>query len=480
MTRVAFATLGCRVNQADTQELRQRLEAAGCRAVPFEAPADVVVINTCTVTSRAELSGRQLIRRAARTHPNARIVVTGCWAQMAPEAVAALPGVGLVMGGRERDRIDDWVSAVSRVPLEVVADASADHSAASGRQPGASGHGDDPDSPLGIVDRPVEDATEGRSPAAAAVGTDKAVAVRQRAGRAAARTRAFLKIQDGCQHRCAFCIVPYARGASRSRDPGHIADRVAELVEAGHPEVVLTGVDMGHYGADLVPRTTLARLLRDLAGVPGLRWLRLSSLLPAYLTAELVEAVTTIPVIAPHFHIPLQSGSDRVLRRMRRPYTAALYRRVVESLAKAMPALGLGTDVIAGFPGELEEDFAQTLDLVTALPFSYLHVFPYSVRQGTEASGLSGRLPAQVTAARSQQLRRLGDLKNLAFRRRLMGGIEEVLVLATRDRETGRLVGLTGNYVEVAFRGADALVGRLARVRVTEVHGQRTEGEWNA
>jgi threonylcarbamoyladenosine tRNA methylthiotransferase MtaB len=456
MTRVAFATLGCRVNQADTRELQQQVEAAGCQAVPFESPADVVVINTCAVTSRAELSDRQLIRRAARQHPNARIVVTGCWAQTAPGAVAALPGVDLVVGGRDRHRVGDWISALSRAEL-------------GGGRPGR-----DVDSPASI--EPGDRAPAGRTLTQGPTRpSDEAPE-----GARAARTRAFLKIQDGCQHRCAFCIVPYARGGSRSREPGRIADRVAELIAAGHVEVVLTGVDMGHYGADLVPRTTLARLLRDLAGVPGLRWLRLSSLLPAYFTEELIEAVTTMRVIAPHLHIPLQSGSDRILRRMRRPYTTALYRRVVERLAAERPAFGLGTDVIAGFPGEEAEDFAATRDLIAALPFSYLHVFPYSTRPGTEAARLPGRPPGRVAAERSRQLRELGAQRNLAFRRRLVGEIEEVLVLATRDRATGALVGLTGNYVEVTFEGSDALVGQLARVRVTGAGPDRTEGVWSA
>jgi threonylcarbamoyladenosine tRNA methylthiotransferase MtaB len=446
MTRVAFATLGCRVNQADTRELQERLEAVGCRTVSVEAPADVIVINTCTVTSRAELSDRQVIRRAARAHPDARIVVTGCWAQTAPDAVAALPGVDLVVGTRERHRIAEWIGALAR--SRPGADGGV---GAPGDRAGRPAHAADPAGPL-----------DG--------GAGRAVA-------GAARTRAFLKIQDGCQHRCAFCIVPLARGASRSRDPGWVVDRVAALTGAGHPEVVLTGVDLGHYGADLVPRTTLARLLRALAEVPGLRWLRLSSLLAAYFTPELVEVVTTIPLIAPHFHVPLQSGSDRILRSMRRPYTTALYRRVVEQLVAARPALGLGTDLIAGFPGEHPEDFALTRDLVSALPFSYLHVFPYSDRQGTEAWGRPDHLPPRETAERSRQLRRLGQRKNLEFRRRLLGTTEEVLVLATRDRDTGGLVGLTGNYVEVTFAGPDELVGRLARVRITDVHPDRTEGE---
>jgi threonylcarbamoyladenosine tRNA methylthiotransferase MtaB len=295
--------------------------------------------------------------------------------------------------------------------------------------------------------------------------------------RVAGRSRAFLKVQDGCQHRCAFCVVPFARGASRSLEARVVLDQARLLLEAGHPEIVLTGVDLGHYGADLLPRTTLSALLRGLFPLPGLRWVRLSSVLPAYFTPDLLDLVTTSPRIAPHFHVPLQSGSDRVLRLMRRPYNTRMYRAVVERLAAAIPSLGLGADLIVGFPGEREADFEATLALVEALPFSYLHVFPYSPRTGTEAAGLGDAVDERTIGRRGRALRELGRRKNLEFRRRLAGGAAEVLVLETRDRATGRLVGLTGNYVEVQFDGPDALVGRLARVRVTGVEGDRTLGE---
>jgi threonylcarbamoyladenosine tRNA methylthiotransferase MtaB len=432
MPTVAFATLGCRLNQVDTQEMQARLEARGFRTVPFESAADVVVVNSCTVTARAEVSDRQMVRRAARRSPHARIVVTGCWAQTDPRAAAAV-GADLVVGNADKHRIAEL----------------------------------------------VEDLVTGARPAAAREHVSdiaRVTALRPAPlARAVGRSRAFLKVQEGCQHRCAFCIVPMARGASRSLEPALVVDQARRLVEAGHPEIVLTGVDLGHYGADLVPRTTLAALLTALAGVSGLRWIRLSSLLPAYFTEPLIEVVTGSPVIAPHLHVPLQSGSDAVLRRMRRPYHAGLYRRLAERLARAMPRLGLGTDLIAGFPGETDADFAATRDLVQALPFSYLHVFAYSDRRGTEAAGLDGRVAPGVVARRSGELRELSRAKNLAFRRALAGGVHEVLVLETRDG--GDLVGLTGNYVEVAFAGGDTLVGTMTRVRVTAATAERTLGE---
>jgi threonylcarbamoyladenosine tRNA methylthiotransferase MtaB len=290
------------------------------------------------------------------------------------------------------------------------------------------------------------------------------------------RTRAFVKVQDGCQHRCAFCIVPLARGPSRSRAPAAVVDQVRALVEAGHHEIVITGVDLGHYGADLTPRTSLAALLRTLDGIRGLRRLRLSSVLPAYFTPELLEAITSLASVAPHLHVPLQSGSDRVLRRMRRPYNTRLYIKLIQRLAEGIPALGLGTDLIVGFPGETEDDAAATEELVAALPFSYLHVFPYSDRKGTEAVRLENHLPTRVVAERSRRLRQLSDSKAEAFAESLRGTRQDVLVLGTRDRMSGRLVGLTGNYLEVLFDGSDSLMGRIASVHVRSVERRAVEG----
>jgi threonylcarbamoyladenosine tRNA methylthiotransferase MtaB len=247
-----------------------------------------------------------------------------------------------------------------------------------------------------------------------------------------------------------------------------VKDHVRRLVEGGHPEIVLTGVDLGHYGADLVPRASLASLLAGLVEIPGLRWLRLSSLLPAYFSEALVAVVTGSPVIAPHLHVPLQSGSDRMLRAMRRPYTVAAYRRVVERLATAIPRLGLGTDVIVGHPGETADDFAATRGLLEALPFSYLHVFPYSPRPGTEAARRPERVASTVVAERARQLRELGAAQGRRFRAAMVGRSEEALVLERVDSRSGALTALTGNFLEVSFAGPDRLRRRVARVRVTD------------
>jgi threonylcarbamoyladenosine tRNA methylthiotransferase MtaB len=423
-TTISFVTLGCRLNQVDTHQMQARLEARGFRTVEAAGAADVVVINTCAVTARAEVSDRQAIRRARRGSPAARVVVTGCWAQTSPAAVAGLEGVDLVVGNADKARLPDLLDGLLAGPRGL------------------------PRLEVGDVD-------------GAAL---EAVAPRPNLN---GRARAFVKVQDGCQHRCAFCIVPFARGGSRSLAPAIVEEHVRRLVESGHPEIVLTGVDLGHYGADLRPRASLATLLTGLVRLRGLRWLRLSSMLPAYFTDEVLDILTSAPAIAPHFHVPLQSGSDRILRAMRRPYTTAIYRRVVERLAGAIPRLGLGADVIAGFPGETGADFAATLELVGALPFSYLHVFPYSPRPGTAASALPGRLDPRTVADRARSLREVDAARRQAFQAMMVGRTEDVLVLERRGGERGELIGLTGNYVEVAFAGPDHLRRRVARVRVT-------------
>jgi threonylcarbamoyladenosine tRNA methylthiotransferase MtaB len=430
---VAFATLGCKLNQYDTAEMQALLEAEGFRTVPFEAPAQIYVVNTCTVTARADHSGRQAIHRAVARNPEAVIVVTGCYAQTNPAAIADIPGVDLVLGTPDRYGLPGLLGEVrKRVrPLVRVSDVFA-----SRRVPAI----------------PLRQFVPGY-------------------------TRAFVKVQDGCQHRCSFCIVPFARGASRSQPVGVVVEQVESLVAAGYREMVLTGVDLGHFGWDLAPRTSLAALVRRLLDVRGLGRLRLSSVLPAYFTEELIEIVTAERRVCRHLHVPLQSGSDRVLRAMRRPYNARLYRALVERLAAAVPDLGLGTDVITGFPGETDEEFGATSALLAALPFTYLHVFSYSDRRGTEAARRAApRVPAGEVRRRTARLRRLGAARQAAFRGAQIGRMLDVLVLEQRDRASGALVGLTDNYLEVAFDGPDTLMRGFARVRASGLAGDRLGG----
>jgi threonylcarbamoyladenosine tRNA methylthiotransferase MtaB len=426
---VAFATLGCRLNQVESQEMRALVEQAGYRAVDPGAPAQVYVVNTCTVTSRADFSDRQAIRRITRANPSALVVVTGCLAQTNPDALARMPGVDLVVGNQEKYRLPDLLASLAKRER--------------------------PEVRVG----PIAEARE-----------IPAVPVRRIAG----RSRAFVKIQDGCQHRCAFCIVPAARGRSRSQEPAAVVEQVQSLVGEGYGEVTLTGVDIGHYGWDLHPRTSLAALINQLAEVRGLRWLRLSSVLPAYFSPALIEAVVSLRAVVPHQHLPLQSGSDRVLRLMRRPYNVRMYRALAERLAVAIPDLGLGADVIVGHPGESAADFEATMTLVRELPLSYLHVFAYSDRKGTEAAAMADRVPGHVIRDRSRRLRALGVEKSLAFRQKLVGRSVEALVL--EDRASA----LTANYVEVDLEGSAGIPRSFARVRVTQADARGTRGEWEA
>jgi len=430
MKTVGFATLGCRLNQVESQEMRALVEQAGFRAVEEGEAAHVYVVNTCTVTSRADFSDRQAIRRIIRANPDALVVVTGCLAQTDPDALRRMPGIDLVLGNQEKYRLPELLGSLVKR--------------------------DSPDVRVGRI----ADARDVPSAPVARMG---------------GRSRAFVKIQDGCQHRCAFCIVPAARGRSRSQEPKVLVEQVGALVETGYGEITLTGVDIGHYGWDLVPRTSLAALVARLAEVEGLRWLRLSSVLPAYFSPELIEAVTTVPIVAPHLHLPLQSGSDRVLRRMRRPYNTAMYRALAEKLAAAIPDLGLGADVIVGHPGEADADFEATMAFVAELPLSYLHVFAYSDRKGTEAARMGDRVPASRIRERSARLRGLGAEKSLAFRRGLLGRSVEVLVLDGRQAE-GTLTGLTSNFVEVTFAGPEGLRRRFATVRLTEADRRGARG----
>ncbi len=431
MTTVSFATLGCKLNQVESQEVQGLLESRGFRTVPFDGPAQICVINTCTVTGKADFSDRQMIRRAVARNPNAFIVVTGCYAQTDPGSIARIPGVDLIVGSQEKYRLADLLGSLEkRIEPEIR----------------------------------VGEIRQARSIPVAPIASHSG------------RSRAFVKIQDGCQHRCAFCIVPYAKGGSRSQEPKVVLDQVYQWVESGYREVVLTGVDMGHYGWDLIPRTTLAALLGQIVEISGLKRLRLSSILPAYWSPELIELVASSPIICPHQHIPLQSGSDRVLRRMRRPYNTKMYRILVESLAERISALGLGTDVIAGFPGESEEEFQETVNFIESLPLTYLHVFSYSPRKGTEAARLPDPVPAPVIRLRSEALRTLGRAKNLAFRTQRVGTTMEVLVLESRDKATGLLTGLTGNYLEVLFDGPDELMRGFVDVTITESRPDRTLG----
>jgi len=424
--RVAFATLGCKVNQYDTATMETALRDA-CEIVPFAAGADVFVVNSCTVTDRADAESRQLARRARRLNPRGRVILTGCFAQTSPRR-AALPEVDYVIGV---GRLPDILRAVhDQLP---------------------------PDGGRILVDD-LRKATR--------VSTLGAEVF-------SGQTRAFLKVQEGCDLFCTFCIVPFARGRSRSVEPRRVLAEIERLAARGFREVVLTGIHLGGYGRDLTPALTLADLVEMIDERAPVPRVRLSSIDPPEVTRRLVELVARSAVLCPHFHVPVQAGADAVLHRMRRLYDGALVRDVAAEVTRALPDAALGTDVIAGFPGEGEADFEASLQLLAEARFSYLHVFPYSRRSGTTAAKARDHLPAETIAARARSLRLLGARLRDAFAERFVGSALDVLIESTRDRATGCLTGYSRNYVRTLLDGPDTLINREVCVRAVARRGAR-------
>ncbi|TMQ51020.1 MAG: tRNA (N(6)-L-threonylcarbamoyladenosine(37)-C(2))-methylthiotransferase MtaB [Candidatus Eisenbacteria bacterium] len=395
--RVSFCTLGCRLNQYDTSALRARLLSQGMvEARAEEGAADVVLVNTCTVTGRADQEARQLIRKLHRESPGARIVVTGCYAQRAPEEVRAIPGVTAVLGTADRDDPDRLMRAVGW----------------NGRAAAGTG------SPAGEgVGAPFLGVGPARAP------RDFTTQAPLHVG----RSRALLKIQDGCDSFCSYCIVPYVRGRSRSLARAEVLERARRLLETGFTEIVLTGADLGSYGKDLGEREALARLAVALLSLGPDHRVRLSSIEPNKLGPRIVEMIGAEPRLCRHLHLPLQSGSNRVLGAMRRGYTREEYAAILDRVVARGP-VGIGADVIVGFPGEGEEEFAETLQFLWDQPVTFLHVFRYSPRPGTRAARLEAGEPAATVRERAESLRKLGEEKLRAFRRSLLGSTLPVVM----------------------------------------------------
>lgn len=429
--KVAFTTLGCKVNRYDTAAMETALLGQGDLVVDFAEGADVYVVNTCTVTDRADAESRQLARRARRLNPRARIILTGCFAQASPEQAAAVGEA-------------DYVVGIGRLP-DVLRAVRGELGPADGR----------------VL---VDDLRK-----ADRVATLGAEVFR-------GQTRAFLKVQEGCDLFCTFCIVPMARGRSRSVAPQLVLSELRRLAERGFQEVVLTGIHLGGYGADLQPRVELADLVEMIAGQRVVPRVRLSSIDPPEVTPRLLRLVAQGDVFCPHFHLPIQAAADRVLQRMRRKYDVACLRDVIAEITRVLPEAALGTDVIAGFPGETAEEFNAGRALIESLPFTYLHVFPYSRRRGTTAAKLPGQVPPADIRSRACALRQVGMEKRVAFADRWVGRDVAVLAEATRDRRKGLLSGYSRHYVRVLFEGSDACINAEVPLRVLERHGDRLLG----
>jgi threonylcarbamoyladenosine tRNA methylthiotransferase MtaB len=420
-----IVTLGCKLNQADSSALEHRLRLLGLTRA--QDAADFVVLNTCTVTSGADREARQIVRRLRRAHPDATLVVAGCYAERDGGALASLPGVDHVVGMR------DAAARVAAIALERFGTAAADGALVLGRF--------------------------GETGACSPQESD--------------RTRAFLKIQDGCDLRCSYCIIPSVRGGSRSLPADAVVARARALQETGTREVVLTGVNTGDWGRDLEPASRLHDLLaRLLDEVPDLR-VRLNSLEPRTVTAEIVRLMAESGGrLARHLQVPLQSGSDGVLARMRRNYRTADYARLAGSLAMAVPDAGLGADVIAGFPGESEAEFEETFRFIAGSPLAYLHVFPYSARPGTPAAQAAPVLPP-VRKERVARLRALGASLSLRFRKRFEGRTLQALVLHGR-RADGHLRALTDNFIDLSIASEAPFENRIVAARIVEATPEDT------
>jgi threonylcarbamoyladenosine tRNA methylthiotransferase MtaB len=472
-------TFGCKVNQGDTAGMARELTGLKWCAAALGAAPDLVIVNTCTVTQRADQQARQAIRRLAREHPETPIWVTGCYAQRAPAEVAALPGVQAVFGNQEKGRLAPLLSECNQ---QMEPDA-APGALGSPELTGSLSPLDLPDSPSPLRDE-ARGGGEGETMVSLPSGGPRRLVapfsqtppfqpweVHQTPG----HTRAWLKIQEGCDHQCRYCIVPQVRGPRRSLNPAAVLAAFHQLAGLGYREVVLTGVDLGQYGLDHAPPESLAALVRRLAAQTWPFRVRLSSLEPMMVTAELLDELAAWPDFCPHFHLPLQSGAAPVLAAMGRPYGPEEFLDLVREITQRFPGAGLGLDVLVGFPGETAADFEATRSLVEGLPVTYLHVFPYSPRPGTPAADLPP-LPGNVVQARARIMRELGQAKKTQFLEAQLGQVREVLVEGPAEPE-GWLQGLSGHYLRVTFPGPPAWRNRLVMVRFDQRQGEMLVGQ---
>ena len=428
MQRIAITTLGCKINQFESAAMAERLGREGFLVVPFADEADIYLINTCTVTARTDAESRRLIRRARNRQPAAKIVVTGCYAQVAFDQLREMPGVHLILGNSQKKGIAELLKEIGEEPRVLVSDISLERQAA------------------GIT---LESFAE--------------------------HTRVFLQVQNGCDAFCSYCIVPYARGRSRSVPLAEALDGIKSFAGKGFKEVVLTGIHLGGYGLDLTPRQSLLGLLAAVDEGVLVPRLRVGSIEPTEITTPLIRFFATSEIICPHLHIPLQSGDDRVLERMNRRYNSSRFREMIEELATTIPDICIGCDVIAGFPGETDGEFETTYRLIDALPIAYLHVFPFSPRQGTPAATMPSQAPGGVIRERAAALRRLSERKKCAYHERFVG--RELEVLVQERKEGGMVKGLSRNYIPVMLPGDDNLINSEICVRITGTGKELLRGE---
>ncbi len=424
MSTVAFYTLGCKVNQYETEAMSALFLQAGYQLVPFDGPSDVYVINTCTVTGTSDQKSRQIIRRARRHNPNAVVAVVGCYAQVAPEDIQKIGGVNVILGTADRGKIVEYVQQAKQRTATYVTDA--------------------------LAHREYEElwVTSYHN-----------------------KARALVKIEEGCNEYCSYCMIPYARGPVRSRPLESIRQEVTALAENGYSEIVLTGIHIASYGRDGIGHTLLD-VIHTICQIGGIRRIRLGSLEPRLLTKDFVTKLSSIPQVCPHFHLSLQSGCDSTLQRMNRKYTTAQYRQNVALLRQYYDNPAVTTDIMVGFPGETDQEAQETLDFVEKCGFARIHVFPYSRRKGTAADAMPDQVPEAVKHARAAKLLALGNQLEENFVSTLVGTVQDVLFETAAGEAEAE--GYTGQYVRVR---AKARPGQLCRVRICAREGTLARGE---
>ncbi len=431
--KVACITLGCRTNQHDTAEMQTLLEKEGFVIVNQREKADAYVINTCTVTQKSDTSSRQAVKKSLELNPDALVVFTGCYAQLNPEEAAALPGLDLVLGNADKLEIAKLLKAKLRLWKKSE-----------------------------ITEIVMSDIHKKRIFRTIPVKSFQGI------------TKAFIKVQTGCNEKCSFCTVVRARGKSVSDNRGNILNNIQEAINSGFKEITLTGINLGTWGMDT--GETFSSLVQDIIQLPGDFRVRLSSINPMEIDNDLIRLITETEKICSHLHIPLQSGDNKILKQMRRNYNREQYIEVIHRAVNAIPNLGLGADVIVGFPGETDAAFENTRKLIEELPFSYLHVFSYSPRRGTEANDYKDDIPGNIKKERNKILTQLIKEKGLEFRNKSLNTIATVLIENQRDKNNGKLKGHTDNYIPISLDGPDPLKNCLIPITLQNISGNFVEG----
>lgn len=424
--RVAFHTLGCKVNQYDTHAMMEQFIDSGYEIVDFDEYAHIYIVNTCTVTNLSDRKSRQMLRKAHRRNPEAIVAAVGCYAQNAADVLFAIPGVKLVLGNSDRHKIVDYIEKIEKIGV-----------------------------PINAVSNIMEERLFEETPISSY----------------SERTRAVIKIQEGCNQFCTYCIIPYARGPIRSREPEYIIDEVKRIVEAGFKEIVLTGIHITSYGKDIkdIKDIDLIDLIKSIHNIDGLERIRLGSLEPTYIDKRFIDNFISLPKLCPHFHISLQSGSDSTLKRMGRRYTTNEYGKIVEALKRANQDVAITTDVMVGFPGETDREFKETYKFVRDMEFSKIHVFKYSPREGTPAAKFKHQVPSEVKQERSDELITLSDKLERQFINRFLGKEKKVLFEQLSSKHRDMYEGYTANYIKVMAKSGINIQNELLPVKLERI-----------